>query len=93
LRMRARGGPRGGPTWVATWVKSTWAWHTHETPRSNLYRITCISSFTSGMHLSIVGLPPLVGRMYRRVVNKLFFERGKRAVFEKCVENLTKLVI
>jgi hypothetical protein len=27
------------------------------------------------------------------VVNKMFFERGKRAVFEKCVENLTKLVI
>jgi hypothetical protein len=56
---------------------------------------TCTSSFTSAMHphLSIVGLPPLVGHMYRRAVNKLVFERGKRAVFEKCVENLTKLVI
>jgi hypothetical protein len=41
----------------------------------------------------VVGLPPLVGHMYRRVVNKLFFERGKRAVFEKCDEIVTKLVI
>jgi hypothetical protein len=87
--MRAR----GGPTWVATWVKNTRAWHKHETPSLNSYRITCISSFTSAMHLSIVSLPPLVGHMYRRVVNKLFFERGKRVAFEKCVENLTKLVI
>jgi hypothetical protein len=28
MRVRARG---------PTWVKSTWAWHTHETPSSNLY--------------------------------------------------------
>jgi hypothetical protein len=49
--------------------------------------------FTSAMHLSIASLPPLVGHMYRRVVNKLFFEREKRAVFEKCFENLTTLVI
>jgi hypothetical protein len=65
--------PRGGPTWV----KSTWAWHTHETPSSNSYRITSTSSFTSAMHLSIVGLPPLVGHMYRRVVIKLFLESQK----------------
>ena len=93
MRMRACGGPTCWAHVGATWVKSTWAWHTHETPSSNSYRITCISSFTSAMHLSIVGLPPFVGHMYRRVVNKLFFERGKRAVFEKCVEKLIKLVI
>ena len=65
----------------------------HEIPSSNSCRITCKSSFTSAMHLSIVGLPPLVGHMYRRVFNKLFFERGKRRVSEICVEILIKLVI
>jgi hypothetical protein len=95
MRMRARrGGPRGGPrgpTWVATWVKSTWAWHTHETPSSKSYRLTCKSSFTSAMHLSIVGLPPLVGHMYRRVFNKLFFRKRKKDCFRNVSRKFNKI--
>jgi hypothetical protein len=32
------------------------------------------------MNLSIVGLPPLVGHIYRRVISKLFFEEEKDRV-------------
>ena len=90
MRMRARGGHVVGPR-GPTWVKSTWAWHTHETPSSNSYRLTCKSSFTSAMHLSIVGLPPLVGHMYRRVFNKLFFRKRKKDCFRKLSRKFNKI--
>jgi hypothetical protein len=72
---------RGWPYVGEEHVSVAHTWHTRKNSKLNSYPIACKGYFTSAMHMSIVSLPPLVaqvmGHIYRRLISKLFFERGK----------------